>query len=72
MAIKNSGSTYGAAAGLGILSSGAGIGAIGCKPDDTSFYCRSSRFVMNVKNVMFIVSCLAFIYFVIANRGKIF
>jgi hypothetical protein len=72
MAIKNSGSTYGAAAGLGVLSSGAGIGAIGCKSDDTSFYCRSSRFVMNVKNVMFIVACLALIYFVIANRGKIF
>ena len=70
--VKNSGSSYGAAAGLGILSSGAGLGAVGCKPEDTSFYCTSSRFVMNVKNVFFVIACIALLYYVFSNRNKIF
>jgi hypothetical protein len=56
------------AVGGGFLSQGAGLGAIGCKPEDTSFYCQSSRFVMNVKNVLFIVLLLALGYYLFKNR----
>jgi hypothetical protein len=72
MAKKSSGSGAGfvGALGGGLLSQGAGIGAIGCKPEDTSFYCQSSRFVMNVKNVLFIVMILALIYYLFKNRKQ--
>ena len=58
--------------GGGILSGGAGVGAIGCKPEDNSFYCKSSRFVMNVKNILFIVMILVLMYYVFKNRSSIF
>jgi hypothetical protein len=59
----------GAIAG-GVLSQGAGIGALGCKPDDTSFYCQSSRFVMVLKNILFIVLLLALVYYLFVNRKQ--
>jgi hypothetical protein len=72
MSKKGSGSGAGfvGALGGGFLAQGAGIGAIGCKPEDQSFYCRSSRFVMNVKNILFIVMILALIYYLFKNRKQ--
>ena len=61
----------GALAG-GALSQGAGIGAIGCSPEDKSFYCQSSRFVMIIKNVLFMILLLALVYYLFRNRTKIF
>jgi hypothetical protein len=55
----------------GFLSQGAGIGAIGCKPEDTSFYCQSSRFVMVLKNLLFIVLLLVLAVYLFRNRKKI-
>ncbi len=55
----------------GFLSQGAGIGAIGCKPEDTSFYCQSSRFVMVLKNLLFIVLLLVLAVYLFKNRKKI-
>jgi hypothetical protein len=70
MAKKSSNVPLVAGAAGGVLSQGAGLGAIGCKPEDTSFYCQSSRFVMNVKNVLFIVLLLALGYYLFKNRKK--
>lgn len=61
----------GLAAG-GILSQGSGVGALGCKPEDNSFYCKSSRLVMNIKNIIFIILVLALIYYLFKNRKTIF
>ena len=61
---------FGAAAG-GVLSSGAGLGAIGCKPEDTSFYCKSSRFVMVLKNILFVALCLALVFYLFKNRKNL-
>ena len=58
--------------GGGILSGGAGVGAIGCKPEDNSFYCKSSRFVMILKNILFFVMLLVLLYYVFKNRSSIF
>lgn len=71
MSKKSSGSApvLGSIAG-GFLSQGAGIGAIGCKPEDTSFYCQSSRFVMSLKNILFILLCLALVYYLVKNRKQ--
>jgi hypothetical protein len=55
----------------GFLSQGAGIGAIGCKPEDTSFYCQSSRFVMVLKNLLFIVLLLVLAVYLFKNRKKL-
>jgi hypothetical protein len=55
----------------GFLSQGAGFGAIGCKPEDTSFYCQSSRFVMVLKNLLFIVLLLVLAVYLFRNRKKI-
>ena len=57
----------GALAG-GVLSQGAGIGALGCKPEDKSFYCTLNRWVMNLKNILFIVLLLALVYYLFRNR----
>ena len=54
----------------GFLSQGAGLGAIGCKPEDKSFYCQSSRFVMNLKNILFLIMCLALVYYLFKNRKQ--
>jgi hypothetical protein len=54
----------------GFLSQGAGIGALGCKPEDTSFYCRSSRFVGSLKNVLFIVLLLVLAVYLFRNRKQ--
>jgi hypothetical protein len=54
----------------GFLSQGAGIGAIGCKPEDTSFYCTSSRFVGSLKNVLFLVMILVLVYYLFRNRKQ--
>lgn len=54
----------------GFLSQGAGIGAIGCKPEDKSFYCQSSRFVMVIKNLLFIVLLLVLVIYLFRNRKK--
>ena len=72
MAVKSKSSVplIGAAVGGSVLSSGAGMGAIGCKPDDTSFYCTSSRLVMNLKNILFIMMCIALVFYVIKNRKQ--
>jgi len=59
-----------AGAAGGVLSQGAGLGAIGCKPEDNSFYCKSSRFVMNVKNILFIIMILALGFFLFKNRKQ--
>jgi hypothetical protein len=59
----------GALAG-GVLSQGAGIGALGCKPDDTSFYCSLNRWVINIKNILFIVLLLALVYYLFRNRKQ--
>ena len=56
----------------GFLSQGAGIGAIGCKPEDNSFYCRFSRFVMILKNALFVALILVFLVFLFRNRKKLF
>ena len=56
----------------GFLSQGAGIGAIGCKPEDNSFYCRFSRFVMNIKGALFIVMILALVFYLFKNRKQFF
>ena len=61
-----------ASVGGGVLSQGAGIGALGCKPEDTSFYCQSSRFVMVLKNLLFIIMLLVLVYYVAKNRKKLF
>jgi hypothetical protein len=69
---KSSGSNatiFGSIAG-GVLSQGAGIGAIGCKPEDNSFYCKSSRFVMIIKNLLFFILCLALLVYLFANRKQ--
>ena len=66
---SSTGPLLGSLAG-GFLSQGAGLGAIGCKPEDTSFYCQSSRFVMNIKNVLFIIMCLALMYYLFKNRKQ--
>ena len=55
----------------GFLSQGAGIGAVGCKPEDDSFYCKSSRFVMVIKNILFIVLCVFLLYYLFKNRKKL-
>jgi hypothetical protein len=60
---------FGSIAG-GVLSQGAGIGAIGCKPEDNSFYCKSSRFVMILKNFLFIFLCLALVVYLFTNRKQ--
>ena len=67
---KNNSAVLLGSVGGGILSGGAGIGAIGCKPEDNSFYCKSSRFVMILKNILFFVLLLAFIYYVFKNRSS--
>jgi hypothetical protein len=54
----------------GFLSQGAGIGAVGCKPEDTSFYCTSSRFVGSLKNVLFLVMILVLVYYLFRNRKQ--
>jgi len=54
----------------GALSGGAGIGAIGCKPEDNSFYCRSSRFVMVIKNLLFLILLLALVFYLFKNRKQ--
>jgi hypothetical protein len=54
----------------GFLSQGAGIGAIGCKPEDTSFYCTSSRFVGSLKNVLFLVMILVLAVYLFRNRKQ--
>jgi hypothetical protein len=59
----------GAAAG-GVLAQGAGIGAIGCSPEDKSFYCQSSRFVMIAKNILFMVLLAVLAYYLFKNRKK--
>jgi hypothetical protein len=69
MAKSSAAPVLGAAAG-GVLSSGAGLGAVGCKPDDTSFYCRSSRLVMNLKNILFILLCIALVFYLFKNRKQ--
>ena len=68
---KGSGSAplMGSLAG-GFLAQGAGTGAIGCKPEDTSFYCRSSRFVMIIKNILFLVMILVLAYYLFKNRKQ--
>jgi hypothetical protein len=40
------------------VAQGAGLGATNCRPDDTSFYCVSSRLVMDLKNIIFIFMVL--------------
>ena len=67
---SNNSAAFGGAVAGGVLSQGAGIGAIGCKPDDTSFYCRSSRFVMNLKNILFIVLLLVLVFYLFKNRKQ--
>lgn len=66
---RNGAPLFGSLAG-GFLAQGAGIGAIGCKPEDTSFYCRSSRFVMNLKNVLFVLMCLVLVWYLFKNRKQ--
>ena len=68
MPSKNNSAVLLGSVGGGFLSQGAGIGAIGCKPEDNSFYCKSSRFVMTVKNILFLIMLLALIYYVFKNR----
>jgi hypothetical protein len=70
MAKGSSAPLIGSLAG-GFLSQGAGIGAIGCKPEDNSFYCQSSRFVMVIKNLLFIVLLLVLAFYLFRNRKKI-
>ena len=69
---KGSGAPVVASVAGGVLSQGAGIGALGCKPEDTSFYCQSSRFVMVLKNLLFIVMLLALVYYIAKNRKTLF
>jgi hypothetical protein len=75
---KGSGSGSGSSAPLigslagGFLSQGAGIGAVGCKPEDKSFYCQSSRFIMIIKNILFFVLLLALVYYLFVNRKQFF
>jgi len=66
----NNSAAFGGAIAGGVLSQGAGIGAIGCKPDDNSFYCRSSRFVMVAKNILFIVLLFALVLYLFKNRKQ--
>jgi len=54
----------------GFLSQGAGLGAIGCAKEDNSFYCKSSRFIMNVKNILFIIMCIGLAYYLFKNRSQ--
>ena len=54
----------------GFLSQGAGTGALGCSQEDNSFYCKSSRLVMNIKNILFIIMCIALIYYLFKNRKQ--
>jgi hypothetical protein len=54
----------------GVLSQGAGIGALTCKPEDNSLYCQSSRFVMILKNFLFSILCLALVYYLFKNRKQ--
>jgi len=72
MAKGSSGSNAGffGALGGGFLAQGAGIGAIGCNSEDKSFYCQSSRFVMSLKNILFLIMCLVFIYYLVKNRKQ--
>ena len=56
----------------GFLSQGAGIGAVGCKPEDKSFYCTSSRFVMSLKNILFIVLLMVLAFYLFKNRNQFF
>jgi len=70
MAKGSSAPLIGSLAG-GFLSQGAGIGAIGCKPEDKSFYCQSSRFVGSLKNVLFLVMILVLAVYLFRNRKKI-
>ena len=58
------------AVGGGVLAQGAGIGAIGCKPEDKSFYCQSSRFVMSLKNILFLVMLVVLAYYLFKNRKQ--
>ena len=60
---------FGSIAG-GVLSQGAGIGAIGCKPEDNSFYCKSNRFVMILKNFLFMLLCFALLVYLFMNRKQ--
>ena len=54
----------------GFFAQGAGIGAIGCKPEDKSFYCQSSRFIMILKNILFVVMLLVLAYYLFKNRKQ--
>ena len=66
---KNSGRQAGGLFAAGFLSQGAGLGAIGCAPDDDSFYCKSSRIVMIIKNILFF-ALLAFVaYFLFKGKS---
>ncbi len=58
------------ALGGGFLAQGAGIGAIGCKPEDKSFYCQSSRFVMIIQNILFVIMILGLAYYLFKNRKQ--
>jgi hypothetical protein len=72
MAKGSSGNSAGflGALGGGFLSQGAGIGAIGCKQEDQSFYCRSSRFVMVIKNFLFLILLAVLAYYLFKNRKQ--
>jgi hypothetical protein len=65
---SGSGSGFVGAVGGSVLAQGAGIGAIGCKPEDKSFYCRSSRFVMVIKNLIFLALLLALVIYLFNHR----
>lgn len=56
--------TGAAAAGLigtGLASGAGGIAVTQCAPDDTSFYCRFTRFIGIIKMVIFLLVLLAVI-----------
>lgn len=67
---KGSGALAGGALAGGVLSQGAGVGAIGCKPEDKSLYCNLNRWVMNIKNILFIILILALVYYLFKNRKQ--
>jgi hypothetical protein len=54
--------------GAGFLSGGAGQN-IGCPKEDESFHCKLSRFVVDVKGILFLLLVLFLIYWVVKNYG---
>jgi hypothetical protein len=56
------------AVGAGVLSGGAGQ-QFGCPKEDETFHCKLSRFVGDIKNILFLLLVLFFIYWVAKTYG---